>query len=389
MISLALKLFAWGEAMPDRTQGPRKRRGTGEARGSAAVDFETRRLERVSGERNRSSYKAIDFETRREVRPGRPNRQNTVRIDPRRARANNRTAKKPDPLRGFIRGVWVWFKSAKRFLKRLWRRLPKRKVAVVAAAAAILISIVWMIGAAIGAATGINATEIIVSGTSVGIVPYPDLTPEDIETQLRSVIVAERGDIPIRITDTIRVSPLNASSRDTTSFSVILPRIRQSINFEFEAFELVVSGTVFAVVPTRSEAQSILDRVSEPHITADTLSWEFVEETVINPVFITDDMLTNPDDAVTALKRTVSTEHIYTIQSGDTLDAIALEFGITRERLLELNPGIEYQERSLQIGRPVTVEVQRPVLSVRTVSLENVTRINGTRLDAHEPDGFD
>jgi len=42
-----------------------------------------------------------------------------------------------------------------------------------------------------------------------------------------------------------------------------------------------------------------------------------------------------------------------TVQSGDTLDAIALEHDTTVERLLELNPGLD--PTSLQIGQRIRV----------------------------------
>ena len=60
---------------------------------------------------------------------------------------------------------------------------------------------------------------------------------------------------------------------------------------------------------------------------------------------------TNPEPATTALRQ--PQRRIYTIQSGDTLQSVALDQGTTVERLLELNPQID--PTSLQVGQRIVV----------------------------------
>jgi LysM repeat protein len=58
--------------------------------------------------------------------------------------------------------------------------------------------------------------------------------------------------------------------------------------------------------------------------------------------------------ATTAATTTIATtEELYEIQSGDTLETVAAEFGTTVDALVELNPGID--PRSLTIGQQIRV----------------------------------
>lgn len=62
------------------------------------------------------------------------------------------------------------------------------------------------------------------------------------------------------------------------------------------------------------------------------------------PVTVARTTATQPVTTTTASSRRPSQPRTYTVQSGDTLDQIALDHDTTVERLLELNPEIEPTE---------------------------------------------
>jgi LysM repeat protein len=55
----------------------------------------------------------------------------------------------------------------------------------------------------------------------------------------------------------------------------------------------------------------------------------------------------------TTAATTTTGEELYEIQSGDTLETVAAEYGTTVDALIELNPGID--PRSLTIGQQIRV----------------------------------
>jgi LysM repeat protein len=55
----------------------------------------------------------------------------------------------------------------------------------------------------------------------------------------------------------------------------------------------------------------------------------------------------------TTTAATTTAEEIYVIQSGDTLETVAAEYGTTVDALVELNPGID--PRTLTIGQEIRV----------------------------------
>ena len=63
---------------------------------------------------------------------------------------------------------------------------------------------------------------------------------------------------------------------------------------------------------------------------------------------------TRPTTAATTRPATTQAEPVFaTVESGDTLDQIALDHDTTVERLLELNPNLD--PRELQVGQQVRV----------------------------------
>jgi LysM repeat protein len=63
---------------------------------------------------------------------------------------------------------------------------------------------------------------------------------------------------------------------------------------------------------------------------------------------------TRPTTAATTRRTTTQAQPVFaTVESGDTLDQIALDHDTTVERLLELNPNLD--PRELQVGQQVRV----------------------------------
>jgi LysM repeat protein len=63
---------------------------------------------------------------------------------------------------------------------------------------------------------------------------------------------------------------------------------------------------------------------------------------------------TRPTTAATTRPATTQAQPVFaTVESGDTLDQIALDNGTTVERLLELNPDLD--PRALQVGQRIRV----------------------------------
>jgi LysM repeat protein len=66
----------------------------------------------------------------------------------------------------------------------------------------------------------------------------------------------------------------------------------------------------------------------------------------------------SPTTTVTSTKRKRTPGHkpqrMYTVQSGDTLGAIAAKTGTTVEKLMQLNPGIDPQ--ALHVGQRIRVQ---------------------------------
>ncbi|MDR1208744.1 MAG: G5 domain-containing protein [Clostridiales bacterium] len=285
--------------------------------------------------------------------------------DSRRARGGRRPADRPAGKRPAFREIIL---AVLGFVREHSRAVLASFVAV-----GVLLA-VWAVSAVIGSATALNAARVIVSGAEYAVVDQPSLTADDLKAQLSAAIMSGGG-ADVRLTDEIKVEPVRAAKSDMITFDLLLQRLRADVKYQFAAVSLRVAGIQYAVLRSRGECDDILSRVKSEYWTDSTDSAEFVEEVTFDTVYVTADELSDSEAVFAELIATVDTPVDYYIEAGDTLDAIAIKYGMEKSRLIELNPGIEERERTLQIGERVTATEPKPKLSVRTKTARTYTTV--------------
>lgn len=128
-------------------------------------------------------------------------------------------------------------------------------------------------------------------------------------------------------------------------------------------YALTVNGEVVGASRNRDTLQAMVDELlytSDPNVTA-----HFSQDVQIVQKYVDASKLISYDEIREKLTSTIHSEREYTIRSGDTIDSIAKENGMTREDLLALNPGL--RSSRLRAGRKVTVGKAVPFLSVEAV----------------------
>ncbi|MEE1072107.1 MAG: M23 family metallopeptidase [Cellulosilyticum sp.] len=126
---------------------------------------------------------------------------------------------------------------------------------------------------------------------------------------------------------------------------------------EVSAVVHVESFNVKQEAPSKQEGQKIKRSVE---------SLDFNEEVVIRNVYVEEDSILTVDAAKEKLLTPETEGMEYTLVEGDNVWDIAMQYGTTVERIMELNPDIQ-DETTMQIGQVIKLESPTPILSITTV----------------------
>ena len=140
---------------------------------------------------------------------------------------------------------------------------------------------------------------------------------------------------------------------------------------QLRAYEVLVDGQAMGVVKDQDMLEEMLDRLKANYTTENTVEASFQENVQVNYVYAVDDLNTI-EELETALTANSTGETTYTVQKGDTFNAIAYSNDMSVSDLKALNPGIDINR--LMIGDILNVKELIPVLSVQTLDHETYTQ---------------
>ena len=139
------------------------------------------------------------------------------------------------------------------------------------------------------------------------------------------------------------------------------------VSDELRAYEVVVDGRAIGAVKDENSLSNMLDDLKDQYTTENTVKTEFVENLQVRNVYAVEDLMTT-DEMRQALEANSTGETTYTVEKGDTFNAIAYANDMSVSDLKALNPGIDINRLMLN------VKEQIPTLSVQTLDHEVYTQ---------------
>ena len=135
--------------------------------------------------------------------------------------------------------------------------------------------------------------------------------------------------------------------------------------------EVSVDGRAIGVVKDENALNEMLEELKDQYVNENTVEAGFVEDLSIDYVYAADTVLTT-EEMRQALEANSTGETTYTVQKGDTFNAIAYANDMSVSDLKALNPSANINR--LMIGDVLNVKEQIPVLSVQTVEHQVYTQ---------------
>lgn len=145
--------------------------------------------------------------------------------------------------------------------------------------------------------------------------------------------------------------------------------VYKDLNVVTYGYTLQVDGEVIGSTIYEGALEDLLAQIKSSHITANTISCDFVEKVEIIPGMVPTTQIVNLGTILEIINSTKEGEVTHIVQSGEVWSAIARDNGMTNAQLLNLNPG--YDIDHLKIGDELTISNAVPYLTIVQVERES------------------
>ena len=210
---------------------------------------------------------------------------------------------------------------------------------------------------------------VLVDGEQVGVVADQDLVDlaiREVEAEGTSLLGYDyqvEGDVGYQFALSLRSDLTDQEDLEAYFFQQL-----DAVSDHLRQCEVLVDGRSMGVVKDEDTLNEMLDGMKAQYVNENTTSAGFVQNLSVNYVYAADALMT-VGEMQEALEANTTGDTTYTVQKGDTFNAIAYANDMSVSDLKALNPGVDINR--LMVGDVLNVKELIPVLSVETT--EHVT----------------
>ena len=205
-----------------------------------------------------------------------------------------------------------------------------------------------------------------VNGQELGVIANPDekdILKNNIESRA-SDILGEHYDYDAEMS----LTPVYATADELIDVSQVEDALFEDVGAWMTAYGLRVDGQELGYAATQEELYRMLDAAAQPYLTADTVSYEFVEDVEVYPI----EMPSNTKFDVEPIRETLAQMRVeqstYVVKKGDTFNAIAYSLDMWPYELSILNPDVIVDK--LWVDQELIIQEAVPYLSVQNFTDE-------------------
>lgn len=214
-----------------------------------------------------------------------------------------------------------------------------------------------------------------INDQEIGVVENKDIVHqmvEDIEKDLREQykenIVVEDQSISFTKGEFLeKETPI-------TERSLMERRILASIDYNVEAYAVIIQDESLVNLRSKQEATELLEKIRSEYISEDMEyeRIEFNEEVEVQEALVSLSDIIEMENALKILQKGTDEEKTHTVAEGDTISEIAKQYGLTVEDIEKANTHLE-DLHMISIGDELNLIVPKPYVTVRTVEYVEYT----------------
>ena len=271
--------------------------------------------------------------------------------------------------------------------------LRRRAGKLLGLGAALLLALV-LISLLTWSASGTNALSIYMGDYHFAYIAFSQEMNEALLMDEALNRLQSRENAQVLVNERISLTAVNTAQRNILPYNEAVERLAASLTFRIVGTAIMLNGEEMGVLRSQTEAMDLVSRLKSPFMTASPENYysvEFIEDLQLTSSAVDESELSSIEALLSLLDNRMIVMEEYTVQSGDTLGAIALRHNTTLAQLSEDNPGFS-PATILRVGDRLSIRTTRPYLSVRTI--EQVTRSEIIPVDLEylenpgEPSGF-
>ncbi|WP_165792064.1 M23 family metallopeptidase [Desulfocucumis palustris] len=215
---------------------------------------------------------------------------------------------------------------------------------------------------------GYKAWAVQVNGKTVALVNDPAEVRKAIGelTEKKSSIAGRR----LGVSGEVGLSRVFPGGESFLQGEGLKAALAENLFFSTKAAAVSVDSDVKLVLQNREEARKLLDRLKAPYRSPGT-EVAFAENVAIKDVEADSSELVSVDEALAQVRKGATEIQTYRVKEGDTLWDIASSAGITQERLIAANPGMDPDH--IGIGQEINLAAVKPLISVLAISRQTAT----------------
>ena len=214
---------------------------------------------------------------------------------------------------------------------------------------------------------GVEAYEILVDGVSYAVIDSQNAA-ETILAEIAKKYLPAQGELTLEVAtvesnntqEDVEVVEVQTMKNEAVSSKVETVQVEDALPQEEVTNKVSVAGiqveTTTEVSSEEKESQKIQRKINE---------LDFNEEVTVRNIYIEKEKILTAEQTKEALLDERVETVTYELKEGDNIWDIAVKNGTTMDRILEMNPQIE-DEKTMQIGEQINVEVSKPILSIST-----------------------
>ena len=214
---------------------------------------------------------------------------------------------------------------------------------------------------------GVEAYEILVDGVSYAVIDSQNAA-ETILAEIAKEYLPAQGELILEVAtvesnnaqENVEALEVQSMENEAVSSKVETVQVEDALPQEEVINKVSVAGIqveeTTEVSSEEKESQKIQRKMNE---------LDFNEEVTVRNIYIEKEKILTAEQTKEALLDERLEIVTYELKEGDNIWDIAIKNGTTMDRILEMNPQIE-DEKTMQIGDQINVEVSKPILSIST-----------------------
>lgn len=214
-----------------------------------------------------------------------------------------------------------------------------------------------------------NAYKISIDGEFIGAMKSKKV----IERAKTTVLTQLENEyhVPVKFAEDLELKLYHAKKQDYIDQNYLISQMRDKMNILIKVKEVFVDGESLGMIANEAVLEELKQNLKERYYGDRNVAVDFDKTVELKDIYAKESDLMTMAELTQKCIATTPRYITYTVQSGDSLSAIASRYNTTIESIISANPGFT-KDTPLRVGQELKAHVNDPFLPIKIVSFAAV-----------------